>query len=793
MTQYWLDLFTPETWEEAKKNNFKLSGFRENRWHLTQQIKPGDFLVCYITGEMRFSGILKVISKPYFSHEASKKVWRGGPFPCLMDIEPVITLDLLHSVPADRIVSELTIAKKWGGIRRGSPNRLNEEDGNTIKNLLEGSQKDKKEYPLSEKRLMKIKKSYIITDKMIQKKKDTKIKTRKNDKQTEDNLENSDVKSGNNMKYNTISYNRQKIDKLDFRAVDIELRAILYDGEEKYKIPRYQRPYSWTNDQVSDLWGDLISGESTFLGSFVFNYERYDEDGFVEVIDGQQRLITLTILMAVIRDKYKELDQTEKSILTQSIIARKDPVTAKQENRLKCGDSLNNFFTEHIQKQDSNILASKPKTKEEKLIKSNYEFIRDKISEDLNQFNLEDKVKCLDDFKARIFSLKIILIKIENEEDAYSIFETVNARGADLTAADLLKNYLFGKLPKTPGGEDVAKDIWSNIENNVESARGPLNVSKFIRYFWLSRYSFVPEKKLYKEIKNEVKGDPRAFLQELQKASGFYYKIANDSISPEDWLEDFQEKKTAQKINEAMAGLRIMGITQCYSLVLCLLMNKDKIEYDFSEIFKVIERYHFAYSAVCKLSGNVVERVYFNAAKEVRKAIENSSSKENIIKNVQRALSQFEKNLSYPNKSLFKEKFLEIEYRNYQLVLYILSNIEKALSATEEKTLNFTKVNIEHVLPQDPSQWSLTKKEIKNYVNMLGNLTLIAKKINGLVGNKKLQEKVGEFRRSDLEINKKLIKEFEKLNYKWGEKEIRERQEELADLAYDVVWKFHKN
>jgi hypothetical protein len=317
MTQYWLDLFTPETWEEAKNNNFKLSGFRENRWHLTQQIKPGDFLVCYITKESRFSGILKVISKPRFSVEESKKVWKGkgSDFPCVMDVESVITLDLLHSIPADQIVPKLTIAEKWGGIRRGSPNRLNEEDGNTIKNILVGSQKDKKEYPLSEKELMKIKKSYKIADKMIQKKEDTKIKTRKNDKQTEDNLENSDVKSGNNMRYNIISYNKQRIDKLDFHAFDRELRAILYDGGEKYKIPRYQRPYSWTNDQVSDLWSDLISGESTFLGSFVFNYEKYEEDNFVEVIDGQQRLISLTILMAVIRDKYKELDQTKKQFL----------------------------------------------------------------------------------------------------------------------------------------------------------------------------------------------------------------------------------------------------------------------------------------------------------------------------------------------------------------------------------------------------------------------------------------------------------------------------------------------
>ncbi len=586
-----------------------------------------------------------------------------------------------------------------------------------------------------------------------------------------------------------INFKKQKnMDMLNFRAVDKELREVLY-GRDKYKIPRYQRPYSWTIDQVSDLWIDLVSGETAFLGSFVFNYERYDQDGFVEVIDGQQRLITLTILMAVIRDKYKELGEGEKALLTQGIIANKDPISAKEESRLRCGDSLNSFFSEHIQQKDSNILIAKPRTKEEKTIKSNYEFIRDQINDGLDSSNdLNKKIEYLDALKARVFGLKIILISIENEEDAYSIFETVNARGADLTAADLLKNYIFGKLPKKNDREDFAKEVWTSIESNVESARGPLNVSKFIRYFWISKYSFVPEKRLYREVKKEI-DNPVQFLNDLQRASGYYYKMASDSTVVADWLEDFSDKKIAQRITETMSSLRIMGITQCYSLLLCLLMNKDKIGYDFSEIFKVIERYHFAYSAVCKLSGNVVERIYFNTAKEIREAL-NSYSQENIIKNVQRILAQFKNNLYYPNRALFIEKFSDIDYKSYPLVIYVLSNIEKALSKTEEKILNFTKINIEHILPQEPSQWSLTKKEIKGHVNMLGNLTLIDKKINGPMGNKKLKEKMSEFANSELAMNKKLVKEFEILNYKWGEEDIKDRQNELAEFAYDTVWKF---
>ena len=113
---------------------------------------------------------------------------------------------------------------------------------------------------------------------------------------------------------------------IKFDAEDKSLSDI-FTGQEKYKIPRYQRPYSWTTDEVSDLWNDLKEEDSTFLGSFVFNYEKYNEDKFVEVIDGQQRLITLMILLAVLRDLYKELGDEEGANLTQNLISHKDQIT----------------------------------------------------------------------------------------------------------------------------------------------------------------------------------------------------------------------------------------------------------------------------------------------------------------------------------------------------------------------------------------------------------------------------------------------------------------------------------
>jgi len=151
MVNYWLDLFTPGTWEEAKQRNFKVTGFRLQRWPVVSKIKPGDFFICYITRLGRFSGTLKAISNPYKDENKARQIWREDFFPCLIDVEPILTFDFLHSVPKNEIIPKLTIASKWGGIVRGSPVRIPYEDGELVKKILEESRKEHKEYPITEK------------------------------------------------------------------------------------------------------------------------------------------------------------------------------------------------------------------------------------------------------------------------------------------------------------------------------------------------------------------------------------------------------------------------------------------------------------------------------------------------------------------------------------------------------------------------------------------------------------------------------------------------------------------
>jgi len=159
MVKYWLDLFSPQTWEDSTNNKFKISGFREGRWSTVLKIKPGDLLVCYVTKISRFSGILKVLSKPYKNPEKASTVWKGDSFPCVLDVKPVIALDFLHSVPTSKIISKLSIASKWSGIVRGSPVKIPEADGKLITNILKHSKNKNKEYPLTKKITTSAKKS----------------------------------------------------------------------------------------------------------------------------------------------------------------------------------------------------------------------------------------------------------------------------------------------------------------------------------------------------------------------------------------------------------------------------------------------------------------------------------------------------------------------------------------------------------------------------------------------------------------------------------------------------------
>ena len=572
-----------------------------------------------------------------------------------------------------------------------------------------------------------------------------------------------------------------------FEARDNRIRDVLF-ADYAYKVPRYQRPYTWDDDQVSEFWNDLMSDEgSSFLGSLIFNYEDYEKTRSIDIIDGQQRLLTITIFVSVLRDIAKRIDQSKGELYQRKDLAFEDRITGKQTYRITPGDQTREYFERNVQDINGNIVESTPANDEQKKIRKNYIFFYEKVTDELNKYtNKDDQLNYLNNLRDRIGNLSIISIQIVNEDEAYEIFETTNARGVDLSVADLLKNFIFKKLPPSED-KDYARDKWQEIIDLVEET--DTEMRRFIRQYWISKHASVTEKKLFREIKRETINYSQ-LLDDLWISADFYNQLLEGNE------RRWASFKHGQRMFGSTSALRIMNVSQCNVLFLAILRNFDKLATDPARIFELIEKFSFKYHVVCKLPSNKVEKVYARHAKSIEDTVKGVDGK-HIPGRIQSSFSALEQELKEisPTKDYFISYFKGISYRNTEqsrkLIKYILGKIDNSYRLTREELIDFDNVNIEHLLPQKPGKdWGLKTAEIKEYVNKLGNLTIVDRTINSMAGNKNMQEKIEVLTTSRLPINRRLVEEIVANNYQWDEDVINKRQEQLAETAWETVWKF---
>lgn len=568
---------------------------------------------------------------------------------------------------------------------------------------------------------------------------------------------------------------------------------IFRNAKYRVKIPKYQRPYAWELQQIEEFWDDIVQDNPTFfLGPVIVNIEHIkSQDPYIEVVDGQQRLITATILSAVIRDVYKSYGKDDlASIIQGNFISYKDLDNVDKGFRLTTGLSTNDFFSQFIQNSSSNIDESSPSTKEEKRIKNNYITLRKLLSEHISaETSNENKIKKISDVRDRLNKLTVIEIEIENDSEAYEIFERVNNYGIDLSLSDLLKNHIL----KNSTNPDDAHKTWYEIEKNIQSSESEMK--KFIRYHWLSKYRFKTEKQIYNDIKANIR-DYDAFLVELFESSELYLDILKGNKS--DFIDlKVNGKNISSKVYSIILASRYMGISQDNVFYLSLLRNihQNKLIVSPANFFLFLENFLFKYFAVSTLPANKVEKLFSKYAIELD-ALCNSSKEDKLLKKETNSMfDHFRNDLKdlIPVKEYFNEKFDEIKYSNTdksrRIITYILSKYENYLNDVIEKNIDYDNVNIEHILPQKPESWGLSRSEIKGYIHKIGNLTLISKKLNSQMGNIELEKKIPILKKSDLKINKVLTDFINEKNNKWNENLITERSNMLSSVAYDEIWK----
>lgn len=557
-------------------------------------------------------------------------------------------------------------------------------------------------------------------------------------------------------------------------AKDERMSSITEGSDVFLNVPRYQRGYAWTRDNVDDLLNDIydVPSGQFFIGTVILHSLKNSNDTY-NLIDGQQRMTTCTILLASIRDKLLELEQIENALIIQRHISSK-PLGGSVRNRLTpCAELLENSFFEKVI-QNKKPIDVLPLNQSQRYVLQNRKEFENWIAENLEPSSPQFADNLVD-FAIRITKSKIILIKVEHAEDAYKIFESVNARGVDLSVADLLKNYLLTNLRDEPSSDQSAA-AWLDAQRTIEKMGLGITMPKFVRYSWISRYQFDSEKNMFRGIKSKIgPEDCEVFLNELKSDSILLERIMTATV-------ELENSPRFQTINEILRNIHLIGVKQYVPFVMGLLRNCKRLKIEKPDkILSNIEKFLFRYNAICALPSNKVERLFSRVSRQLENL--DFANERELIDERDRIFNGLRKTLRElnPKPELFIEKFTQLKYKTSpnqkNLIRRIFSIVNKKIGTGE---ISY-ETNIEHILPQKPETWGFSREEVANYVDNIGNLTMIQKVMNSRMGNKPFDVKFPILMSSEIKLNSMLEEHLDE--GEWNQKSISERALKLAEMV----------
>lgn len=563
--------------------------------------------------------------------------------------------------------------------------------------------------------------------------------------------------------------------KIESKDTDIES---LLDGSY-FHIPRFQRPYSWDDENINDFWNDLVAnkGEDYFIGSMVV-YKRAKQS--FGVVDGQQRLTTTTILLCVLRDAFHSLGYVDSAEGLHQLIERKDRDN-RSEYVLKTETSFP-YFQENIQKYGDPEIDVKALSEEQNLKRAHQVFKRlvketiDSVDSD-KTVAIDDKLKVKIDklvtIRDTVLNLNLIFVVLDSEDDAYLIFETLNTRGKDLAVSDLVKNH-FTKHLKAKGSVDIAKIKWGQILETIHNSLADLSTDMFIYHYWASRYEAVPLKKLFPVIKKRVTKDKaKDYLDSLVSDARLYRSIHEPNY---EWV------KNENEASRSLAALQLFKVSQPTPAVLSLTRAYRNNIIKFGKLrdaLSAIEKFHFLFTAITSSrSSGGISAMYSSFARKLFECDNSQAASDEITGLIDKLRSR------RPSLDEFKVAFRELSFTNSNskqknLVRYVLRGVSEYCSY--KYPVDFEELTIEHLHPQS----SLKDGWDEWNVGQIGNLMLLDQKVNGKLNTKSIGEKVKFLKESNYSVPPELLGVSE-----WGPDNALARTDAIADMVYNNIWRF---
>ena len=544
----------------------------------------------------------------------------------------------------------------------------------------------------------------------------------------------------------------------------------LLGNGKRYQVPLFQRDYSWTEENWEDLWQDILGlhqnpNTSHYMGAIVLQNSRESDQQFT-IIDGQQRLATLSIIAIVVIDKIKQLaekdiqpeeNQERQEILRRTYLSDKDARSLRYSSKIRLNANNDGFYQDYL------INLRKPRNvrsfaKSNQLIWQAFDYFSIQMSQQLEVINDGEK---LVDFLTEIVARRLLFIQInvEDELNAYTVFETLNARGLELSSTDLLKNYLFSLL-RGPDDLQAAQRQWQQMISTVRMEKFP----EFLRYYLSIEQPWVRRERLFKMVRASVKDGYQVFdlLDRLESYSSLFVALGNAQ-------DDFWRETPANRAY--IRELELFRVKQAYPILFAA--HGKFSDADFTRLLKLISVLSFRYTVVCGLNPSELEKVYNQVAIAIQ------SSEITTPKQV------FEKLRSiYVSDEKFAQDFelLTVATRGQQkkLARYILWKLENDAANQEIVEESFS---IEHILPESPEQdWldDFTDAQITDMVYRLGNLTPLEPPLNRQIGNRPYAIKRDVYPTSAYRLTQGILAE------EWTPNALANRQKQLAKRAVHI-------
>jgi hypothetical protein len=563
----------------------------------------------------------------------------------------------------------------------------------------------------------------------------------------------------------------------NFKTENNTFRKLFGNGLT-YNIPRFQRDYSWTDVEWDELWLDIQEatkpdGESAhYMGYLVLQTQN---DKTFDVIDGQQRLTTLSIIVLAILRNLKRLieagqdaDRNQQRLdqIRASYIGYLDPVTLVATSKLTLNRNNNDYYQTYLVP-----LAALPqrgfKASEHAMRKASDWFEKRVLEYSNAATNVETDtgVALARLLEAICDKLFFTVITVSDELNAYKVFETLNSRGVRLSATDLLKNYLFSVLHRDNVHENemsAMDDRWERLVSRL----GETDLPDFLRIHWMSRNGLVRQSELFKTIRNKI----------AHRAEVFSLLNALDAdVDPYLGLTSPESSEWSPELKDSASLLRMFGVRQPYALLIAA--RRVLAAGDFAALLKIIVNISFRYNVIGTMQAGEQERVYSDVAARL------SAGTLADLPSIIEALRPV-----YPGDAAFKAAFASKELkttqsRNNRIIRYVLCNLERQAGGGDHDRDSAT-FTVEHILPQNPEGgWEqFSEMEADANVYRIGNMTLLETTKNREIGNAAFGIKRAAFEESMFETTKKIAAD----NDDWTPQRVAARQNSMAKVAISI-------